>query len=135
MASTVGPAGYQVSIPSSSDIASIQVALQGLAYNYNNGEVPPTAAQIGANSIFGVLAPKASPAFTGTTTAVDLTVSGTLTGTLTGSATSATTATKVVSFGGSSGSMSYGTPTQRVYVGSTAPTGLTSADIGSIWMW
>mgnify|MGYP000196233913 FL=1 len=47
----------------------------------------------------------------------------------------ADSATSVVSFGGSSGTMSYGTSSQRIYVGATAPTGLTSADIGSIWMW
>jgi hypothetical protein len=135
MASTVGPTGYQVSIPDAGDIASIQAALQGLVYNYNSGSIPTLVADIGANSVFGILAPKASPALTGTATAVNLTVSGTLTATLSGAATSATTATKVVSFGGSSGVMSYGTPTQRVYVGSTAPTGLTSDDIGSIWMW
>jgi hypothetical protein len=138
MATTLGPIGYQVSIPESSDTASIQAAIRGLVYNANNaddGSMPTTEAEIGSNSVFGILAPKASPAFSGTATAVNLTVSGTLTGTLTGSATSATTATKVVSFGGSSGSMSYGAPTQRVYVGSTEPTGLTESDIGSIWMW
>lgn len=135
MSELVGPTGYEVLVPQAGDIASIQTALQGLVYNYNDGAEPTLVSQIGANSVFGILAPKASPALTGTATAENLTVSGTLTATLTGSATSATTATKVVSFGGSSGTMSYGAPTQRVYVGSTAPTGLTSDDIGSIWMW
>ncbi len=68
MATTVGPTGYQVSIPENSDTASIQAALQALVYNYNSGSVPSTTGQIGANSVFGILAPKADPTFTGTIT-------------------------------------------------------------------
>lgn len=68
MATTVGPTGYQVSIPENSDTASIQTALQALVYNYNSGSIPSTTGQIGANSVFGILAPKASPTFTGTIT-------------------------------------------------------------------
>ena len=43
-------------------------------------------------------------------------------------------AQNVVYYGGSSGTMSYAAPNQKIYTGSTPPT-LTSGDIGSIWMW
>jgi hypothetical protein len=44
-------------------------------------------------------------------------------------------ATKVVNYGGATTADYSAGSSQKIYVGVTAPTGMTSADIGSIWMW
>lgn len=43
-------------------------------------------------------------------------------------------AVSVIHYGGSSGTMDYSTPNQKLYGGATPPTNLGSGDIGSVWM-
>lgn len=79
MTTSVGPTGYQIRLVDLSDQANIQTALNEAIFG--TATAPSTAGGIGANSVFGVAAPKASPTFTGTVVLPATTSIGTVTST------------------------------------------------------
>lgn len=66
MTTAVGPTGYQIRLVDLSDQANIQTAINEVVFG--SSTAPSTVGGINATSIFGTLAPKASPAFTGSAT-------------------------------------------------------------------
>lgn len=94
--------------------------LTGTSYNGSTGVTIATNAT-SSNTVSTIVARDSSGNFS----------AGTVTAALSGNATSAT---KAVSYGGASGTMSYPTtPLNRIYVGSSAPT--SGLVVGDIWMW
>lgn len=76
-ASSTGPTGRKIKLVQLTDAANIQVALNNVVYGTDS--TPSTIAGIDADSLYGTLAPLASPALTGTATVESLTASGTVT--------------------------------------------------------